>query len=382
MKTKLLPVLALLLFSPSAFAIVGGPWDHLFSERFSKDNTDGTYEASVTLKNGSGFLRFGTTREREKLSDAQTEGDTFNFVDNGNTGSISQLSTVNSLASSSNSVVFYEGEAYYGNTFGYVDGGGGVSGVLSGQAARVDQIESKLADQTAATSSSFVSVQGMNSSMGMHFTGKIFDNKPSVRFRATGTATFFIDPPASIELVGIEKLLASGLFEEVLNINQATLDQVLGAELDVQSKVGALNIATQKQAIDLNIAGAESAIAGTIRGAEAVGRANINWLNAYSASGVGAFDPAGTALLAGIITPPSINPFQVSIPTFQPSLVSDFLLVEVESLMDSVGTLTELRVDGSQQQSVERDVKVFGRRISLQVVRPEDPTAAGNNNGG
>jgi len=45
------------LISPSAWAIVGGPWDHLRGDTFGQSNSDGLYTASVTMPNGTGFIR-------------------------------------------------------------------------------------------------------------------------------------------------------------------------------------------------------------------------------------------------------------------------------------------------------------------------------------
>lgn len=50
--------LATLTLMPSSWAWVGGPWDHLIKGVYSRQRTDGLYEASITMRDGSGFLRF------------------------------------------------------------------------------------------------------------------------------------------------------------------------------------------------------------------------------------------------------------------------------------------------------------------------------------
>ena len=73
---KILAALAFtLLGSSSSWAILGGPWDHLNTDKYSQNNVDGLYEGSVTMPNGSGFLRFSQETGRENLANPVVQQD-------------------------------------------------------------------------------------------------------------------------------------------------------------------------------------------------------------------------------------------------------------------------------------------------------------------
>jgi hypothetical protein len=187
-----------LALAPSSWALVGGPWDHLIKGTFSRSNTDGLYEASVTMRNGTGFLRFVSNTSRATLADP--------VVQTNNTGTIlsnaTNTTSTAGLAARSNTVIFFKGNAYYGSVFGtvnaatkVVNGGGG------GQAAIVDQIETSV-QQFAQNLQAFVNVSGFSESMNIAFNGRIVSQIPETRFEAKGEAVFFSRPPITINQIG------------------------------------------------------------------------------------------------------------------------------------------------------------------------------------
>ncbi len=205
MKNKLLPLLGFFVATVSpALAITGGPWDQLRGDQFSRENTNGLYEASITLKNGSGFLRFQSNAQRQSLEDpreniASLIADALSANQTGGTGG-----DKGGLAARSNSVIFFAGNAYFGNVFGTVSAlTGGVNGAGSGQSVIVDQIEQSLAD-FAEDISAIVNVSGFAETFNVAFTGEVTEEVPYIRFRAEGEANFFSRPPMEVVTPGFD----------------------------------------------------------------------------------------------------------------------------------------------------------------------------------
>jgi hypothetical protein len=197
---KLLVIgIASLVFAPSSWALVGGPWDHLIKGTFSRANTDGLYEASITMKNGSGFLRFVSNTSRSTLADPVTSSTTgtANFF----TSTQSSSNSTSGLAARSNAVVFYKGNAYYGSVYGTVNAAAKtVSGGGGGQSSVVDAVETSV-QQFAQNINAFVNINGFSESMNITFTGRVVTQIPEVRFQARGQAIFFSRPDIDVNLV-------------------------------------------------------------------------------------------------------------------------------------------------------------------------------------
>lgn len=196
-KSTILLFLVLGLISPSAWAIVGGPWDHLRGDTFSQANTDGLYSASVTMTNGSGFLRFSSRSDQHELADEQITS--ASVTGTGGTGG--SITTAANLASRSNSVIYFEGKTYFGNTYGNVDSkAGSVFGSSSGISVLAETIRSSLTTggTSAGAGGALIDISGLSETMSLAFTGKVFEKRPQIRFRATGEISFFSRPPLQI----------------------------------------------------------------------------------------------------------------------------------------------------------------------------------------
>jgi hypothetical protein len=203
---KLLVIgLATLTLMPSSWAWVGGPWDHLIKGIYSRQRTDGLYEASITMRDGSGFLRFVSNTGRSTL------GDPVVVTNQQNTGGQAAPTGTSSLAARSNTVLFYRGNAYYGSVYGTVNifskqvsGGGG------GQSSIVDSIETAL-QQFGAGGNYFVNINGISESLNLTFNGRITRQIPEILFEARGQAIFFSRPNITLVELGdlIEVRLAT-----------------------------------------------------------------------------------------------------------------------------------------------------------------------------
>jgi len=189
--------LTTLVLSPSSWALVGGPWDHLIKGNYSRMNTDGLYEASITMLNGSGFLRFVSNTGRDTLAPAiTTTNTTGSLITNG-----SNTSSTAGLAARSNAVIFYKGNAYYGSVYGTVNAAAKtVSGGGGGQSSVVDAIETSV-QQFAQNINAFVNINGFSESMNITFEGRVESQIPEIRFQAKGEAIFFSRPDIVVELV-------------------------------------------------------------------------------------------------------------------------------------------------------------------------------------
>lgn len=185
-----------------ASAIVGGPWDHLTPDAFSNSNPDGLYEGTVTMTNGSGFVRFTVNKEIEEIDEID-----FNqlnqivqiFSQNAGSGqTIPPGLFSQTLASQSNSVIFVQGNMYFGTTFGSVDiSSGTVHGAGSGQSSLVDQIQSQ-AQSSAQTVNAIVDISGLSETLSMSFTGKITKRFPQLRYSAKGEVNLFSKPGLTV----------------------------------------------------------------------------------------------------------------------------------------------------------------------------------------
>jgi hypothetical protein len=183
-----------LALAPSSWALVGGPWDHLIKGTFSRSNTDGLYEASVSMKDGSGFLRFISNTNRATLDDPITRTSQTGTILTNSTNT----TTVAGLAARSNTVIFYKGNAYYGSVFGTVNAATkSVNGGGGGQSAVVDQVETSV-QQFAQNLNAFVNISGFSESMNITFRGRIVSQIPETRFEANGQAVFFSRPPITV----------------------------------------------------------------------------------------------------------------------------------------------------------------------------------------
>lgn len=142
---KFLPLLATcLMFSGApAHAIVGGPWD---GNNFNQNNA-GTYQASISMRNGLGMARFTDQ------------------------GDVAQFAVVNQ------SVIFYQGAVYLGGCFGNVDFvNGEVTGITNGSTINA-----------FINSSQGGNVQTCNTSWRCDIT----EQAPIMRFSGSGQANFF-----------------------------------------------------------------------------------------------------------------------------------------------------------------------------------------------
>lgn len=196
-RKQLIPALIGLLLAGAApsWAVTGGPWDHLTADTFSNANADGLYEATVTMKNGNGFVRFTQNKDNETLEQ----------IDFANLERLVQLQSSSgvalptsvlgsTLAAQSNSVIFFEGNAYFGNTYGIVNlASGTVTGVGSGQSSIVDQIQ-QTATTAATNLNAIVDITGLSETMSLNFVGKVTDRFPQLRFSAKGEVNFFSKP--------------------------------------------------------------------------------------------------------------------------------------------------------------------------------------------
>jgi hypothetical protein len=204
-----LVALALLLGSsaPSAWAWVGGPWDQLTRDSFSRYNTDGLYEASVSLRNGVGFMRFTVDSGRNTLesSDAILNQIQAALLTGGSIAG-SQLNNTSSLAASSNTMIFYRGNAYVGNVYGTVNNVFKiVTGAGSGQSAMADQIQRSINTTGGGTGTAqniFVNLSGIAETMNISFNGNVTKEVPELRFQATGSVQFFNRPPLEVVNTG------------------------------------------------------------------------------------------------------------------------------------------------------------------------------------
>lgn len=182
-----------------SWAITGGPWDHLSNDAYSNSNADGLYQATVTLKNGNGFLRFSTTKESQVVGplDFANLSTVLNLIaQTSTTVPTSVLS--GTLAANSNSVIFFEGNAYFGNTYGTVDlSSGSVTGVGSGQSMIVDQIQQS-AQNAAENLNAVVDITGLSETMMINFVGKVTDRFPEIRFTAKGELNLFSRPGVTV----------------------------------------------------------------------------------------------------------------------------------------------------------------------------------------
>lgn len=195
----LLTLLAAIMMPVQSHAITGGPWDHLFPERFSRNNTDGVYEAVVSLENGSGFVKFESQASRLTLDDPTVEQQEAQAGFFASTTTSTDVSST--LAAVSNSIIFFEGNSYFGNTFGTVDSQtGDVSGATTGQSSIVSNIENSLGALTD-TAGAAIDVSGLSETMNMSFTGKVTDRNPQVRFEATGDVNFLSRPPIAFQFI-------------------------------------------------------------------------------------------------------------------------------------------------------------------------------------
>ncbi len=352
-RTILATSLVLAMVAPSAWALVGGPWDHLITNKFSRNNPDGLYEASVTMRNGSGFVRFTQGRNQTDLDDPIVNEESADLVGTpggggagGGGGTIltplAVTTTTNTLASSSNSAVFFKGESYFGNTYGSVNAtGGSVTGVTSGTSQRFSTLEASFTGQAAAANA-LVDVNGLESTFNMNFSGRMTQRYPQIQFEATGKAAFFEQPPASITFSGLEDLLNSGLYDQVL---QQNIDSALAAT-------------------DAEIAVTEQSFQSNLSLAQQLADAQIALIQQLTAAGLGPTDV--TLDTSGLTT---------STTTFDSDTLA--ALIDVDSLVTAASGLTELNVDASGGPTETVSVRLFGGRISVQ---SDFSTADGNQN--
>ncbi len=191
--------LTTLALTPSSWAWVGGPWDHLIKGVYSRQNTDGLYEASISMKNGSGFLRFVSNTGRSTLADPYTV--TTGIAIQGNNVGATATNTTAGLAARSNTVIFYKGNAYYGSVYGTVNAfSKTVSGGGGGQSSVVDSVETSI-QQFAQNINAFVNINGFSESMNITFNGRIVSQTPEIRFEAKGEAVFFNRPDIEVGIV-------------------------------------------------------------------------------------------------------------------------------------------------------------------------------------
>lgn len=185
--------LTTLALTSSSWALVGGPWDHLIKGVYSRRNTDGLYEASVALRDGTGFLRFVSNTGRATL------GDPVVVTRNQQTTGIGAAPTgTSSLASRSNTVIFYRGSAYYGTVYGTVNiFSKTVNGAGGGQSSVVDSIETAL-QQFGGGGNYFVNINGISESLNIEFNGRVTSQIPEIQFEARGHAIFFSRPNITV----------------------------------------------------------------------------------------------------------------------------------------------------------------------------------------
>jgi len=211
--------LTTLVLSPSSWALVGGPWDHLIKGNYSRANTDGLYEASISMKNGSGFLRFTSNTSRATLADPVTS--TVGLAIQGNNVSATATNSTAGLAARSNTVLFYKGNAYYGSVYGTVSSASKtVSGGGGGQSSVVDSIEASV-QQLAQNINAFVNINGFSESMNITFKGKVTTQIPEIRFEAKGEAIFFSRPNINVSLIPLVGVPVNQAVEELYEIKLA-----------------------------------------------------------------------------------------------------------------------------------------------------------------
>lgn len=171
---KALTLFAAVLALPvqSSFALVGGPWD--FNDH--QGNSTGTYQAIITMKNGSGICRF-------------TEGPE------------AQISVFNV------SSIFYKGVIYWGSCFAVVDKiNKKVTGMTNGSA---DQFQNTVSTEVSTTgqgaaaqgtiqNQSGSGAAGVIGTCNTSWSGKVTSTAPIIEFKADGIAYFFGDLDQSI----------------------------------------------------------------------------------------------------------------------------------------------------------------------------------------
>ncbi len=180
-------------FAAPGWALSGGPWDHLNRNAFSRNNPDGLYEASVTMPDGSGFIKFEQNSDLVTLDAAEIDnfGSSQSGIFGGSSTSVDITSTV---ATRTNSLIYYQGQAYFGNTYGSVSlTSNTVSGTGSGTAALVEDLGARL-QEFAEDQDAIVALDDIRESFNMNFQGKITDKYPQVRFSAKGEVSFVIPP--------------------------------------------------------------------------------------------------------------------------------------------------------------------------------------------
>lgn len=156
-------------------AWVGGPYGNNTHDGFQ----GGVFQAMMTMKNGSGMLRFSTGLEPLVSPFAQ-------------------------------SVVFHKGLGYFGECFGMVDF---PSKKVSGATNGLTQLLPVTATPTTGTGVPQVFSNGnVQKVCNTTWNGKITSSAPAVRFRAKGWAYFF---DASYINTTDTVIITSGIFEEL-----------------------------------------------------------------------------------------------------------------------------------------------------------------------
>lgn len=186
---KFLPILAtcLTLSSVPASAIVGGPWD---GNNFNQLN-QGTYQASITMRNGLGMARFTDHQDA------------------------AQFALVNQ------SIIFYQGIVFVGGAFGMVDWVTyKVNGITNG-----DTI-TDFADSGAARN-----IDVCNTS----WQCKITEHAPIMRFAGSGRANFFGPITDFEEVTTTTTTIIEG--DTTTTIETTTAD--VGGESDQFESIGA-----------------------------------------------------------------------------------------------------------------------------------------------
>lgn len=149
---------------------------------------------------GSGFIKFTQDSDLSVLEapDLSNLNQSSNNFFTGNTTSV-QLS--DGLAQNSNSVIFYQGQTFFGNTYGVVDPGGkNVSGTTSGTSSQSEDLTASLAE-FAESEDAILNFPDIVDSFNMNFEGKVTRVNPQTRFEATGQIEFFTRPPISAEII-------------------------------------------------------------------------------------------------------------------------------------------------------------------------------------
>ncbi len=160
-------------FAGKAHALVGGPFDN---GNYSKAmEASGTYQATYTFKNGSGFVYFTTNNTlRPSITPGATPG----------TASSPALA---SLGTSNRSIIYYKGLVYAGMATGTSDLlAGQITGYSNGSSDVGTSVSTSSSSGGSSVNETAVSSGGHNYIASSNWKAKVIGRTPSIRFSGNG----------------------------------------------------------------------------------------------------------------------------------------------------------------------------------------------------